>query len=147
MIDKVYLDTFWLLVCSACVLMMQGGFICLESGQVRSKNSINVAIKNVADFFVASILFWLYGYSIMYGPSEFGFFGDGHFFFGSQAETSYGYASFLFQLMFAGTATTILSGAVAERAKFSSYLICAAIVAGLFYPLIGHWIWAKSDSG
>jgi len=88
MVEKVYLDTIWLLICAACVLVMQGGFICLESGQVRSKNSINVAIKNIADFFVARVLFWLCGYSIMYGPSKFGILGDGYFFFNSHGETA-----------------------------------------------------------
>ncbi len=95
---------------------MQAGFSCLESGLVRSKNSINVAAKNFTDFLVSSVIFWIFGFALMFGLSANGVFGTSGFFFG---ETSKPWlmAFFIFQLGFCGTATTIISGAVAERMR------------------------------
>ncbi len=118
---------------------MQAGFMCLESGLTRSKNSINVAAKNLADFAVSSLLFWAIGYGLMFGSSHLGWFGSEHFLVNLDTATLSTF--FLFQVMFCSTATTIVSGAVAERMKFSSYLIVAALVSGLIYPIFGHWVW------
>jgi len=121
-------------------MVMQAGFCCLESGLVRSKNSINVALKNVIDFCIAGIAFWLVGYAIMFGGSYHGLSGTTDFFFegGGGAWTP---AFFLFQLVFCGTATTIISGAVAERMRFTGYIVVTIIVSALIYPIFGHWAW------
>jgi Amt family ammonium transporter len=133
-------DIIWVLTCSALVLVMQAGFCCLESGMVRSKNSINVAMKNFADFCVSSIVFWIFGFAVMFGSSFFGLFGASGFFF-NNTDNSWLLAFFLFQLVFCGTATTIVSGAVAERMQFFGYLVVAFIISGFIYPIFGHWVW------
>lgn len=138
-------NTIWLLVCTVLVLLMQAGFACLETGLVRAKNSINVAVKNVADFCVASLAFWAVGFGIMFGATAGGIFGTSFFFFdtGPFDGTSAAWlmAFFFFQLAFCGTATTIVSGAVAERMSFRGYLITAAVLSACIYPFFGHWAW------
>ncbi|MEM9539591.1 MAG: ammonium transporter [Cyanobacteria bacterium P01_E01_bin.42] len=133
-------DILWLIVCSGLVFLMQPGFMCLESGLTRSKNSINVAVKNLADFGISVALFWAFGYALMFGASRAGWFGSSGFFLNLEAPPKLA-AFFLFQTMFCSTATTIVSGAVAERLKFQAYLIVSAIASGLIYPLFGHWTW------
>jgi Amt family ammonium transporter len=111
------LDTGWLLFAAILVFCMQAGFLCLETGKVRSKNSINVAAKNLSDFIVSSILFWMFGFAIMFGQSSMGYFGTSEFLFGA-THTPWQYSFFLFQLMFCGTTATLVSGAVAERMSY-----------------------------
>jgi ammonium transporter len=135
-------DIAWLLVSAALVLFMQVGFTALESGLVRSKNSINVAIKNFANFLVAASLFWLFGFGLMFGADEGGLLGSSSFLFDS--DSSFLTAFFLFQLGFIGTATTLMSGAVAERMRFGAYLVLAVFVAAVTYPVFGHWAWGDS---
>jgi ammonium transporter, Amt family len=139
-------DTTWLITASALVFVMQAGFACLESGLVRAKNAINVAAKNVVDFCIAGILFWTIGYALMFGPSLFGIVGTEGFLFGDQA-APWHFAFFLFQLMFCGTSTTIVSGAVAERMSFGGYMLTSAVLSGLIYPIVGHWCWNGGDTG
>ncbi|MDB9314567.1 ammonium transporter [Spirulina sp. CS-785/01] len=134
------MDILWLLVCSGLVFLMQPGFMCLESGLTRSKNSINVAVKNLADFGVSVALFWAFGYALMFGASQLGIWGQTGFFLNFDSTPKLA-AFFIFQVMFCSTATTIVSGAVAERLKFQAYLIITAIASGLIYPLYGHWAW------
>lgn len=131
----------WLMICSALILLMQGGFCCLESGMVRAKNSFNVAIKNLADFFLSGILFWTLGFAIMFGESFSGLFGTSHAFFNSFDNPGL-LAKFVYQLTFCCTAVTIISGAVAERMRFNGYLLIAIMTAALIYPFFGHWAWA-----
>jgi len=134
-------DILWIIIASAFVLLMQAGFTCLETGMVRSKNSINVAIKNLMDLCLSSAFFWAVGYGIMFGSSINGFIGSDHFFFdGSSPPKTL--AFFVFQMMFCGTAITIISGAVAERMNFSGYMMVSAITSVLIYPIIGHWAWS-----
>jgi Amt family ammonium transporter len=134
------LDTFWLLICAILVFLMQAGFMCLESGLSRSKNSINVALKNVTDFGIAVVIFWAFGFALMYGTSVSGLFGNKFFFFTTKVA---GYQTyFVFQAMFVATAATIISGAVAERLKFFSYVIITFFASGFFYPIVGHWSWS-----
>jgi len=140
------LDTSWLLVCTALVLLMQAGFACLETGLVRAKNSINVAIKNLVDFCASSLIFWCVGFGLMFGASASGWVGTSGFFF-NWSLTPETTILFLFQLVFCGTATTIVSGAVAERMRFSGYLMVTVVIATLIYPVTGHWTWAESSSG
>ena len=137
-------DLLWVLLCSGLVFLMQAGFMCLESGLTRAKNSINVAVKNIADFGVSVALFWAFGYGIMFGISSTGWFGTNEFLPSTDNEP-FAIAFFLYQAMFCGTASTIISGAVAERLKFGSYLAIVVLVSGIIYPLFGHWAW--NDDG
>lgn len=140
------LDVAWLLVAAALVMFMQAGFSSLESGLVRSKNSINVAAKNFADFCLTTAIFWMFGYALMFGASVGGWFGSTDFFF-SGSDSPWLTAFFIFQVGFAGTATTIMSGAVAERMRFSGYLMMALVMAALIYPVFGHWAWGSLAGG
>ncbi|PQO46432.1 ammonium transporter [Blastopirellula marina] len=140
------LDIAWMLICAALVMLMQGGFCLLESGLVRAKNSFNVALKNLVDFCISSAVFWAFGFGIMFGTSYHGWFGTDHFFLGEEAGP-WLMAFFIFQLVFCGTATTIISGAVAERIRFRGYFIIALFVSGLVYPLFGHWAWGGVATG
>lgn len=136
------LDIAWILLCAILVFVMQAGFLCLESGLTRTKNAINVAIKNVADFAVAVSLFWMFGFALMFGHSYLGWIGTTEFLAQVGQGSDPGYAAFfVFQAMFCATAATIVSGAVAERMRFTAYLLVAAIVGGLIYPVFGHWAW------
>jgi Amt family ammonium transporter len=124
---------------------MQAGFICLESGLTRSKNSINVAIKNLIDFGLSVGLFWAFGFALMFGLSSQGWIGQNNFFLTSDLDPFMAAFS-LFQAMFCCTATTIVSGAVAERMKFSAYLVTSAVISGLIYPIFGHWAWNGANT-
>ncbi|MEO9275461.1 ammonium transporter [Marinomonas sp. 5E14-1] len=134
-------ELYWLLTTSVLVFIMQAGFLCLESGRIRSKNSINVAAKNISDFIVSTILFWLFGFGIMFGDSIGGFFGFSDFFF-SEQHTPWQISFFVFQMMFCGTAATLTSGAVAERMTFMGYLAITVVLSTLIYPVVGHWSWS-----
>src|SRR5262245_49813274 len=136
-------DIAWLLVSAALVLFMQAGFTALESGLVRSKNTVNVAIKNFANFLIAAALFWLFGFAVMFGAGEGGLIGSSSFFFDS--DSTFLVAFFVFQLGFIGTATTLISGAVAERMRFGGYLVLATFVAAIIYPFFGHWAWGDAS--
>ncbi|MDN4501831.1 ammonium transporter [Alteromonadaceae bacterium BrNp21-10] len=132
----------WLLTAAFLVFIMQAGFLCLESGKIRSKNSINVAAKNISDFILSTIVFWLFGFALMFGDSFYGLLGTSQFIFG-EANSPFEISFFVFQLMFCGTAATLLSGAVAERMSFIGYLWMTVILSGLIYPVSGHWAWAS----
>ena len=140
------LDYIWVLTASALVFLMQAGFMCLESGMARAKNSINVAIKNMADFMLSFALFWVFGFGLMFGDSYLGWFGTTDFcvdFDGNDWLAVF----FVFQAMFCGTAATIDSGAVAERTRFSVYLVVSMTASGLIYPVFGHWAWGSLYNG
>lgn len=139
-------DVVWILTCSVLVMLMQAGFCCLESGIVRSKNSINVAAKNYADFCISTAIFWLIGFGLMFGTSFQGIIGTDGFAFSSFQEPSV-VPFFIFQMMFCGTATTIISGAVAERTRFAGYLLISIVVSLVIYPVFGHWAWAGVNGG
>lgn len=132
-------DILWVIVCAGLVFIMQPGFACLESGLARSKNSINVAVKNVADFVVCTFVYMVAGFGLMFGDSTYGLFGGSFLFFNEPGADLV--AFFMFQLMFCGTAATIISGAVAERMPFKAYLLVSALVSLLIYPIFGHWAW------
>lgn len=140
------LDLLWIIFCAALVFIMQAGFLALESGLTRSKNNINVALKNLADFGITTLIFWGFGFALMFGRSANGWWGTSRFLLDTQGEAWLS-AFFLFEVMFCGTAVTILSGAVAERMRFGAYLIAALVVSGLLYPLLGHWAWNGADLG
>ncbi|MBO6946860.1 MAG: ammonium transporter [Rhodospirillales bacterium] len=139
-------DVVWVLTSAALVFMMQAGFCCLESGYVRSKNSVNVAAKNFADFCISAGIFWAVGFGLMFGASENGIVGGTNFVFSVSDDPSH-IAFFVFQLMFCGTATTIVSGAVAERTSYVAYLMIAVVISLIIYPVFGHWAWGGADGG
>jgi len=136
------IDTLWVINCAILVFIMQAGFMCMESGLSRHKNSINVALKNAADFGVSVVMFWLFGFGLMFGTSYQGIIGTDLFFFKTNISEYQTY--FVFQAMFVATAATIISGAVAERMKFAGYLIVTIVATAIVYPIIGHWAWSSS---
>lgn len=140
------LNVIWVVGCAGLVLLMQPGFMCLESGLTRSKNSINVAIKNLADLGVSICFFWCFSYALMFGASAAGWLGVDGFFLNIESDPKLA-AFFLFQMMFCGTATTIVSGALAERLRFQGYVAIAMLISGVIYPLYGHWAWNGTQSG
>lgn len=135
-------DNLWILACTFLVMLMQAGFLCLESGVVRSKNNINVATKNLIDFSVCGLCFSLFGFGLMFAESYLGLFGKHTDFLGfvHSADTK---VVFLFQFMFCATAVTIISGAAAERMKLIAYILLAMVTATLIYPVFGHWVWGN----
>src|SRR3972149_6035643 len=144
--EKSLMDIFWVLICAGLVFLMQAGFTCLESGLTRSKNSINVAIKNITDFGISTILFWAIGFALMFGTSHGTWIGSTGFFLPLD-EGTWPTTFFLFELMFCATAVTIVSGATAERLRFGSYIIISIISSGLIYPTFGHWAWNGAQQG
>lgn len=144
MTELTSLDDNWLLLCAFLVLIMQAGFCLFEAGLVRSKNSINVAFKNLSDFTAAALTYWLIGFGLMYGESLAGIIGTEGFLFDHDDGNG---SVFIYQLMFCGAATTIVGGALAERTRFSAYLILSIVIAGLVYPMVGHWVWATDSLG
>jgi ammonium transporter, Amt family len=140
----IQIDTIWLFIGAFLVFWMQAGFAMVESGYSRSKNAANLMMKNLMDFCLGGLLFFAVGFGIMYGTSAGGFFGTDNFFLSKldpAALDAYSWVDFLFQLMFAAAAATIVSGAVAERLKFKSYLVYSAVMTALIYPISGHWMW------
>lgn len=136
----------WIVAAAALVFVMQVGFCLLESGMVRSKNSINVAVKNLADFLLSGAVFWLVGFSLMFGTSMRGLLGSGEYLLYSGTNPGL-LAFFLFQLTFCGTSCTIVSGSIAERSRFSAYLVAVVVMAALIYPVFGHWVWGGLLTG
>jgi len=134
------LDTMWMLVSAVLVMSMQLGFCMLESGLVRSKNTINVAIKILLDFCMAGVLYWALAFGLMFGTNPTGWLGTDDFFF-EPGRGLHDFPFFLFQLMFCATTATIVSGAVAERMRFTGYLMITVIVSALIYPVAGCWAW------
>ena len=134
------LDTVWVLLSAILVFIMQAGFSLLEIGLIRSKNSANVLMKNFFDFSIGTLMFWAVGFGIMFGSGKF--FGEIDFmgtagWSGTVPSTAF----LIFQTMFCATSATIVSGAVAERTKFSAYFIFTLVIVTVIYPISGHWAW------
>lgn len=139
MSDFSDIDVLWVMLTAFLVFLMQFGFALVETGTVRSKNTINVAMKNLIDTIMGVVVFWAVGFGLMFGSDYLGAFGTSWFFIdGADYNVN---ALFFFQSMFAATAVTIVSGAVAERIKFNAYVLVAIIVTGVIYPVFGHWSW------
>jgi ammonium transporter, Amt family len=136
-------NTLWTLIAAILVMFMQAGFAMVESGFTRAKNAGNILMKNVFDFSAGSVVFFLFGFGLMFGDSIGGFIGGTGFLPGSPADPDYLWTLtfWFFQCVFAATAATIVSGGIAERTKFGSYLLISIIVTGLIYPISGHWAW------
>ncbi|HEY9738417.1 MAG TPA: ammonium transporter [Trichocoleus sp.] len=144
---KSSIDMLWVLVCASLVFLMQAGFLCLEAGSTRSKNNINVAVKNFTDFGVSVLCFWLFGYALMFGRSASGWVGTSQLLPDVGQGDGWLVVFFLFQVMFCGTSVTIVSGSVAERMRFSAYMVVTVLLSGLIYPIFGHWAWNGLDVG
>jgi ammonium transporter, Amt family len=147
---SIGIDTMWVLFTAFLVFFMNLGFAMVESGLCRSKNAVNILAKNFIVFAIASVSFWIIGWGLMFGDGN-PFIGLKNLFFANFGKDE-GYsaiswtqvplwAKFFFQLVFAGTAATIVSGAVAERIKFLSFIVFSFILVGIIYPITGHWIW------
>ncbi|MBU1121925.1 MAG: ammonium transporter [Candidatus Omnitrophica bacterium] len=140
--QNIGVDTLWVLLAAFLVFFMQAGFGMVEAGFIRAKNTCNILTKNFLDFCMASIGFFIFGYAIMFGEGT-GFMGlKGWFMIGAQSGADIPlHAFWLFQAAFCGAAATIVAGGMAERMKFSAYLIYSFIISAFIYPIIGHWIW------
>lgn len=146
---QTHLDYVWTILAAALVFFMQAGFALLETGFTRAKNAVNIIMKNVMDASAGGLVFFCVGFALMFGTSWGGLVGtDGFFLLGIEGqETSWTYAFFFFQAVFAATAATIVSGAVAERTKFAGYLIFSVLITGLIYPIFGAWAWGGLFNG
>lgn len=141
----ISINNIWLLLATFLVMFMQPGFALVEAGFTRSKNTANILMKNLMDFSIGAISYWLIGYSIMYGASWLGgFMGNPGDFFAFKDDGFGDYANYtdlMFQTVFAATAATIVSGAVAERTKFNAYIVFSIVITVLIYPISGFWHW------
>ena len=139
----------WTLVAAALVFFMQAGFALVETGFTRAKNAINIMMKNLMDFAMGSLAYWAMGFGLMFGISKSGWIGTSGFFLSDfkVGGDPWVLAFWMFQVVFAATAATIVSGAMAERTKFSGYLIYSVFVSALIYPIFGGWAWGGSFMG
>lgn len=144
------IDMIWIIYAASLVFFMQAGFAMLSTGLTRAKNAGNVLMKNLMDFAVGALMFWAVGWALMYGRDIGGIVGFSGFFLRYDAAglAAYGvdaittiHRDWMFQVVFAGAAATIISGAMAGRLKFRGYLIYSVVITGLIYPLSGHWVW------
>lgn len=140
------INTVWTAIAAFMVFFMQAGFALVELGLTRSKNAINIIMKNLMDFSVGSLLFLFVGYGLMFGQTN-GFFGVTNFMLQGVTGDSWDYTFIMFQTVFAATAATIVSGAMAERTIFSSYLIYSVVITGIIYPIAGSWAWGSLANG
>ncbi len=136
-------DYVWTLVAAALVFFMQAGFAMVEAGFTRAKNAVNIIMKNLMDFSMGSIFYWAIGFGLMFGATSTGWFGTSGFFLSDFAPDGdpWVLAFWMFQVVFAATAATIVSGAMAERTKFIAYLLYSALLSALIYPIFGSWAW------
>lgn len=143
--ESMSLDQLWILISASLVFLMQGGFLCLESGLVRSRNAELVAMKNFVDWALCNLLFFAVGFGLMFGTSFHGWIGVDLFLLRelelASPSTPGPWLFFLFQLAFAGTAATIVSGAIAGRASLAAYVAATVAMTIVVYPVIGHWVW------
>jgi ammonium transporter, Amt family len=142
--ELMYLNTVWIVMASAMVLFMEGGFSLLEAGLVRTKNAVNVTMKIFVDLTIGALAFWMIGFGVMFGKDYLGIIGIS--LFGSPQMISLpvelpGTAYVLFQMGFAVACISIVSGAVAERMNFKAYIVTAVMITVFIYPISGHWIW------
>ena len=140
--STIGLDTVWVLIAAFLVFFMQAGFGMVEAGFIRAKNACNILTKNFLDYCIACLMFFVVGYALMFGTGN-GLIGwTGFGMSGAENPSAVPLCAFwLFQAAFCGAAATIVAGAMAERMKFSGYLIYTAIVSAVLYPIVGHWVW------
>jgi ammonium transporter, Amt family len=131
-------DNLWVVVAAILVMFMQPGFALVEAGFTRAKNTANIVMKNFMDFAAGALMYWAIGFGLAYGGSTIGgYIGYGEFFFANPERS----VEWFFQVVFAATAATIVSGAMAERTKFTAYLVYTPFITGLIYPIVTHWTW------
>jgi len=135
------LDTIWTLLGAALVFFMQAGFAMVETGFTRAKNAGNIIMKNLIDFAIGTVVFWFIGFGLMFGGNSPLVGGLDLFIRGDYSSSIPTFAFVIFQTVFCATAATIVSGAMAERTKFSSYCLYSLIISAVIYPISGHWIW------
>ena len=142
---QTHANYLWTLVAAALVFFMQAGFAMVEAGFTRAKNAINIMMKNLMDFAIGSLAFWAIGFGLMFGASSTGWFGTTGFFLSDFTPDGdpWVLAFWMFQVVFAATAATIVSGAMAERTKFSGYILYSAVLSALIYPIFGSWAWGS----
>ena len=136
-----HLGNLTTMVAAFLVFFMQAGFAFLGAGLIRSKSTVNYMTKSFMDFAIASLSFWAFGFAIMMGTSAAGIAGTDNFFLASGGSDWQVYVDWMFQMVFAGTAATIVAGAVAERTKTQAYFAYSFLIGAIIYPLYGHWVW------
>lgn len=146
-------DTLWTCLAAFLVFFMQAGFALVECGFTRAKNACNIIMKNLMDFSLGSLIFWLFGFGLMFGVTN-GFFGTTNFMYDAYAAggtdasaDNFNWAFLIFQTVFCATAATIVSGAMAERTKFASYLVYTVAITLIVYPIFGSWAWGSLFDG
>lgn len=146
---QIHADYVWTLIAAALVFFMQAGFAMVETGFSRAKNAVNILMKNLMDFCMGSIAYWAIGFALMFGVTTTGWFGTSGFFLSdfSPGKDPWVLAFWMFQVVFAATAATIVSGAMAERTKFSGYLLYSVTICGFIYPIFGSWAWGGLYQG
>jgi len=146
---QTHANYVWTLVAAVLVFFMQAGFALVETGFTRAKNAVNILMKNLMDFSMGSIAFWALGFGLMFGASKSGWFGTSGFFLSDfkVGGDPWVLAFWMFQVVFAATAATIVSGAMAERTKFTGYLVYSIFISGLIYPILGSWAWGSLFNG
>ena len=139
----------WTLIAAALVFFMQAGFAMVEAGFTRAKSAVNILMKNLMDFSMGSIVYWAIGFGLMFGASGTGWFGTSGFFLSDFTPDGdpWVLAFWMFQVVFAATAATIVSGAMAERTKFTGYILYSICICGLIYPIFGSWAWGSLFNG
>jgi len=142
-------DFVWTIIAAVLVFFMQAGFAMVETGFTRAKNAVNIMMKNLMDFSMGALGFWAIGFALMFGVTATGWFGTSGFFLGdfAQDKDPWLYAFFIFQTVFAATAATIVSGAMAERTKFVGYLAYSIVISAVIYPVFGSWAWGSLYKG
>ena len=143
------LNYVWTIIAACLVFFMQAGFALVETGFTRAKNAVNIIMKNVMDVSAGGLAFFLVGFGLMFGTSAGGWIGTDGFLLGEIGDfsTEWSYTFFFFQAVFAATAATIVSGAVAERTAFNSYLIFSVLITAFIYPVFGSWAWGSLFNG
>ncbi len=141
------LNTVWTLVAAVLVFLMQAGFAMVEAGFTRAKNAVNIMMKNLLDFSIGSLGFLFLGFGLMFGATSTGLFGTSHFLLEGISGNDWCFTFFIFQTVFCATAATIVSGAMAERTKFSTYLLYSFFVSVFIYPVFGSWAWGGLMAG
>ena len=142
---QTHANILWTLVAACLVFWMQAGFAFVESGFTRAKNAAHIMMKNMLDMSMGALAFWLIGFGIMFGATN-GIIGTDHFFLSPDNGTGDGqwqYTFWMFQVVFAATAATIVSGAMAERTRFAGYLVYSVAITAIIYPVFGHWAWGN----
>ena len=146
---QTHANYLWTLVAAALVFFMQAGFAMVEAGFTRAKNAVNIMMKNLMDFSLGSLGYWAVGFGLMFGATKTGFFGTSGFFLSDFTPDGdpWVLAFWMFQVVFAATAATIVSGAMAERTKFVGYLAYSVGISAIIYPIFGSWAWGSLFNG